>query len=63
LAYKCEQQEDDGEIDPDHVAYTARFGDDAPHYCNTCRFRDQDDSAARQLFWRRLEHERGEEAS
>jgi hypothetical protein len=63
LAYKCDRHEDDDATDPDHAAYVARFGDDAPHYCNTCKFRDHDDSAARQLFWRRLEYRRHEEAS
>jgi hypothetical protein len=62
LAYKCDHDDSDA-TDPDHVAYVARFGDEAPHYCNTCKFRDHDDSAARQLFWRRLEHRRQEDAS
>jgi hypothetical protein len=39
LAYQCE-----------------RFGsDDGPRYCTTCKFRDPDDSRARQLVWRRLD--------
>jgi hypothetical protein len=57
LAYKCDEVTGDVEdAGPEVAAYIARFGDDAPHYCNTCRFREVDDSAARQLFWRRLEH-------
>lgn len=40
LAYQCDHGESAG---------------DGPHYCTTCKFRDPDDSRARQLFWRRLE--------
>jgi hypothetical protein len=62
LAYKGDHPaDDDGPTDPDLAAYVAVFGDDGPHYCNTCRFRDEPDSEARQLFWRRLEHARQNE--
>lgn len=48
LFYRSEEPEGESEVDPD---YRARFGDDSPAYCGTCRLRDAAAVEARAVYW------------
>jgi hypothetical protein len=48
LYYRSEQPEGESAVDP---GYRARFGEDSPAYCGTCRLRDASDVEARTVYW------------
>lgn len=50
LFYRSQEPEEPFEpaVDAD---YAARFGDDSPEYCGTCRLRDAADVEARAVYW------------
>ena len=48
LYYRSEELEGESEIDAD---FLARFGNDSPPYCGTCRLRAAADVEARAVYW------------
>jgi hypothetical protein len=51
LSYRCDPAAcEHHEIEPREPAFLARFGNEPPHYCDTCPFRSPADVEARALF-------------
>ena len=48
LYYRSEEPEESVELDAD---FLARFGDESPQYCGTCRLREPEDVEARTVYW------------
>lgn len=57
LAFTCaREEEDEAELDAEARAWKERFPETGKHYCGTCKFRDPEDSYARQVFWLEQQH-------
>lgn len=57
LAFTCPHPEEhEAELSRRDQAWKDRFPVEAKRYCTTCKFRDAEDSYARQVFWLELEH-------
>lgn len=59
LAFTCKDEEaedPDKELDEEERAFKERFPGPDKGYCTTCKFRDPQDSDARQVFWIEQQH-------
>lgn len=58
LAFTCHGEDEDAEAELSErdQAWKERFPPEKKSYCGTCKFRDPEDSYARQVFWLEQEH-------